>query len=72
MSKEDIIESTGVIEECLPGALFRVKLENGPVVIGHISGRMRKNRIQILMGDRVRVELSVYDLGKCRISYREK
>jgi translation initiation factor IF-1 len=72
VSKEDLITSEGVVEEVLPNAMFRVKLEQGPVLLGHISGRMRQNRIQILAGDRVRVEMSPYDLTKCRITYRER
>ena len=72
MSKEDLITSEGVVEEVLPNAMFRIKLEQGSILLGHISGRMRKNRIQILTGDRVRVEMSPYDLTKCRITYRER
>lgn len=72
MSKDDVIEIDGVVEECLPGAMFRVKLEQGPTVLGHISGRMRQNKIQILAGDRVSVEMSPYDTSRCRIVYREK
>lgn len=72
MSKDDVIEVDGVVEECLPGAMFRVKLEQGSTVLGHISGRMRQNKIQILAGDRVSVEMSVYDTSRCRIVYREK
>lgn len=72
MSKEDLITSEGVVEEVLPNAMFRIKLEQGSILLGHISGRMRKNRIQILAGDRVRVEMSPYDLTKCRITYRER
>lgn len=72
MSKEDVIISDGVIEEVLPNAMFRVKMAQGPVVLGHISGRMRQNRIQILAGDKVRIEMSPYDLTKCRITYRER
>ena len=73
MSKEDLIEMQGVIEEVLPGATFRVKLaNNNAVILGHISGRMRQNKIQILLGDRVRVEMSPYDLTRGRITYREK
>ena len=72
MSKEDLIPVNGVVEEVLPNAMFRVKLEQGPVVLGHISGKMRQNKIQILMGDRVKVEMSPYDLSKGRIVYREK
>ena len=69
---EDTVEMAGVIEEVLPGAMFRVRLENKALVLGHISGRMRQNRIQILLGDRVKTEMSVYDLSKCRITYRER
>jgi translation initiation factor IF-1 len=72
VSKEDLITSEGVVEEVLPNAMFRIKLEQGSILLGHISGRMRKNRIQILTGDRVRVEMSPYDLTKCRITYRER
>lgn len=72
MSKEDVIAMEGVINEVLPNAMFRVQLENGPVVLGHISGRMRQNKIQILTGDRVRVEMSPYDVSKARIVYRER
>jgi translation initiation factor IF-1 len=72
VSKEDVITSDGVVEEVLPNAMFRVKLAQGLVILGHISGRMRQNRIQILAGDRVRIEMSPYDLTKCRITYRER
>ncbi len=72
MAKEDVIEAQGAVEEVLPNAMFRVKLEQGPIVLGHISGRMRQNKIQILAGDRVRIEMSPYDLTKCRIVYRER
>lgn len=72
MSKEDQISTSGIVQEILPNAMFRVKLEQGPVVLGHISGKMRQNKIQILMGDRVKVEMSPYDLSKGRIVYREK
>ena len=72
MAKEDVIEAQGAVEEVLPNAMFRVKLEQGPIVLGHISGRMRQNKIQILAGDRVRVEMSPYDLTKGRIVYRER
>ena len=73
MSKEDLIEMQGVVEEVLPGAMFRVKLaDTNAVILGHISGRMRQNKIQILLGDRVRVEMSPYDLTRGRITYREK
>jgi translation initiation factor IF-1 len=69
---EDTIEMAGIVEEVLPGAMFRVRLENTALVLGHISGRMRQNKIQILLGDRVKTEMSVYDLSKCRITYRER
>lgn len=62
----------GVIEEALPNSMFRVRLENNHLVLGHISGKIRQNKIQILLGDRVRAELSPYDLTKCRITFREK
>ena len=72
MAKEDLITSDGVVEEVLPNAMFRVKMSQGPVVLGHISGKMRQNKIQILAGDRVKIEMSPYDLTKCRIVYRER
>jgi translation initiation factor IF-1 len=72
VSKEDIIEMTGVVEEVLPGAMFRIKLENNVVILGHISGKMRQHKIQILLGDRVKLEMSPYDLTRGRITYREK
>src|SRR5690606_35085022 len=72
MSKDDSIEMEGVVQETLPNTMFRVKLENGHVVTAHISGRMRKNYIRILTGDRVKVELTPYDLTKGRITYRMK
>ena len=72
MAKQDMISLEGKVEELLPNAMFRVKLEQGSTVLGHISGKMRQNRIQILLGDRVRVEMSPYDLTKCRIVYRSK
>lgn len=72
MSKEDVIAMDGAVEEVLPNAMFRVKLDQGSMVLGHISGRMRQNKIQILQGDRVRVEMSPYDLTKGRIVYRDK
>ena len=72
MAKEDVISLDGRIEEVLPNAMFRVKLEQGSTVLGFISGKMRQNRIQILLGDNVRVEMSPYDLTKCRIVYRTK
>ena len=72
MAKEETIQMQGEILETLPNATFRVKLENGHVVLGHISGKMRKHFIRILPGDRVLVELSPYDLNRGRITYRYK
>jgi translation initiation factor IF-1 len=72
VAKEDVISLEGKIEEVLPNAMFRVRLEQGSEVLGFISGKMRQNRIQILLGDRVKVEMSPYDLTKCRIVYRSK
>ena len=72
MAKEDCIEMQGTILETLPNTMFRVELENGHVVIAHISGKMRKNYIRILVGDRVTVEMSPYDLTRGRITYRFK
>jgi translation initiation factor IF-1 len=72
MSKEDILEFEGDVIELLPNAMFRVKLDNGHVILGHSSGRMRKNRIRILLGDRVTVEMTPYDLTKGRITFRKK
>lgn len=72
MAKEDVISLDGKVEEVLPNAMFRVRLEQGSSVLGFISGKMRQNRIQILLGDKVRVEMSPYDLTKCRIVYRSK
>ena len=70
--KEEAIEMEGVILETLPNAMFRVQLENGHKMLAHISGKMRKNFIKILTGDRVSVELSPYDLNRGRIVYRYK
>lgn len=72
MSKEDSIEMDGVVVETLPNTMFRVELENGHVVTAHISGKMRKNYIRILTGDKVKVEMTPYDLSKGRITYRVK
>ena len=72
MSKEDLLEFQGVVTELLPNAMFRVRLDNGHIVIAHTSGRMRKNRIRILMGDQVTIEMTPYDLTKGRITFREK
>lgn len=71
-SKEEAIKVEGTILEALPNAMFRVKLDNGHVVLAHISGKIRKNFIRILPGDRVHVELSPYDLTRGRITYRLK
>ncbi len=70
MAKEDHIEMEGTVVETLPNTMFRVELENGHVVVAHISGKMRKNYIRILTGDKVTVELTPYDLTKGRIIYR--
>jgi translation initiation factor IF-1 len=72
MSKEELLEFPGVVTELLPNAMFRVKLENGHIVIAHTSGRMRKNRIRVLVADKVIVEMTPYDLTKGRIKFREK
>ncbi len=72
MSKEDQIELEGEVIETLPNTTFRVKLENDHVVIAHISGKMRKNYIRILTGDKVKVEMTPYDLSKGRINYRAR
>ncbi|MBQ7812455.1 MAG: translation initiation factor IF-1 [Bacteroidales bacterium] len=72
MPKQSSIEQEGVIVETLPNAMFKVELENGHVIIAHISGKMRMNYIKILPGDRVKVEMSPYDLTKGRISFRYK
>jgi len=72
MSKEDVIEAQGSVTETLPNAMFRVKLENGHIILAHISGKMRMHFIRILPGDKVTVELSPYDLTRGRITYRFK
>ncbi len=72
MSKEDLIEFNGTIMELLPNATFKVQLENGHMVLAHTSGRMRKNRIRVLAGDLVTVEMTPYDLTKGRITFRHK
>jgi translation initiation factor IF-1 len=72
MAKEDSIEVEGVVTEPLPNAMFRVELENGHKILAHISGKMRMHFIKILPGDRVKVELSPYDLTRGRITYRAK
>jgi translation initiation factor IF-1 len=72
MMSSDVIEMEGTITEALPNAMFRVNLQNGIEVLAHISGRIRKNFIRILPGDKVKVELSPYDLTRGRITYRVK
>lgn len=72
MSKDDVIEVEGTIVEKLPNAEFIVELENGHKINGHISGKLRKNFIRIIPGDKVRVEMSPYDLTKGRITWRDK
>lgn len=72
MAKEDLIEFEGEVLELLPGAMFRVVLENGHEIIAHTSGRMRKHKIRVMVGDRVTVEMTPYDLTKGRITFRSK
>jgi translation initiation factor IF-1 len=72
MAKQGVIEQDGTIAEALSNAMFRVELENGHEIIAHISGKMRMNYIKILPGDKVKVEMSPYDLTKGRITYRYK
>ncbi len=72
MAKEDQIEMDGTVVDVLPNTMFRVQLENGHVVIAHISGKMRKNYIRILKGDKVSVQLTPYDLTKGRITFRSR
>lgn len=72
MSKQGVIEFDGVVTEALANAMFRVELDNGHEVLAHLSGKMRQNYIRILPGDKVKLELSPYDLNKGRIAYRYK
>ena len=72
MAKEDLIEFDGVVSEVLPDSRFRVKLDTGHEVMAYSAGRMKKNRIRILAGDRVTVEMTPYDLTKARINFRHK
>ena len=72
MSKEDHIEMEGTVIDTLPNTMFRVQLENGHVVTAHISGRMRKHYIRILLGDRVALEMSPYDMSRGRITFRQR
>lgn len=72
MAKQGIIETDGQVTEALANAMFRVELDNGHEILAHLSGKLRQNFIRILPGDRVRIEMSLYDLTKGRISYRYK
>jgi len=72
MAKEEGIQTEGTVVDVLPGTMFRVKLPTGATVLAHISGKMRKNYIRIVPGDKVTIELSPYDLEKARIIFREK
>ena len=72
MAKEEALEFQGEVTELLPNAMFKVKLENEHEILAHTSGRMRKNRIRVLAGDRVTVEMTPYDLSKGRIVFRQK
>ncbi|MDD4979909.1 MAG: translation initiation factor IF-1 [Candidatus Omnitrophica bacterium] len=72
MAKEELIETEGTVIEALPNAMFRVELENGHRVLAHVSGKMRMNFIRILPGDKVKLELSPYDLTRGRITFRSK
>lgn len=72
MAKEDVIEVEGIVVEALPNTNFKVKLENGHEVLAHISGKLRMNYIKILPGDKVKLELSPYDLTRGRITWRDK
>jgi len=72
MAKEELLEFDGEVVELLPNAMFRVRLENDREILAHTSGKMRKNRIRVLAGDRVKVEMTPYDLTKGRINFRYK
>ena len=72
MSKEDVIEVEGTVVEALPNAMFQVELENGHIILAHVSGKIRMNFIRILPGDKVTMELTPYDLNRGRITYRFK
>ena len=72
MAKEDQIEMEGTVIETLPNTMFRVKLDNGHVITAHISGKMRKHYIRILLGDRVALEMSPYDMARGRITFRQR
>ena len=70
IDSKEVLDFKGVVEELLPSALFKIKLENGHMILGHLSGKMRLNRIRLLPGDTVKVEMTPYDLTKGRIVYR--
>jgi translation initiation factor IF-1 len=70
MAKEDMIKMDGRITECLPNATFKIQIENQHTILGHINGKMRQHQIKVLMGDRVEVEMSPYDLSRGRITRR--
>ncbi len=72
MAKDGVIEVEGKVVEVLPQTKFKVELDNGHVILGHVSGKIRKNNIRILAGDRVKMEMSTYDLTRGRITYRYK
>jgi translation initiation factor IF-1 len=72
MAKEESIPADGIVVEVLPGTMFRVKLANDKVVLAHIGGKMRKHFVRIVPGDKVKMEISPYDLSKARITYRER
>ena len=72
MAKQEILTATGKIIEILPNALFKVKLENDVVILGHLAGKLRVNNVNIILNDTVDVEISMYDLSKCRIVWRHK
>lgn len=72
MPKDDSITTTGQVIEALPNAIFRVQLKNGSVILGHLAGKLRMNRITIIPGDQVELEMSPYDLTRGRITYRQK
>ena len=72
MAKDELMEFTGTVKELLPNAMFRVLLDNNHEIIAHTAGKMRKNRIRVLAGDKVQVEMTPYDLTKGRINYRYK
>lgn len=72
MTKEEVLQFTGTVSEALPNATFRVKLENGHEILAHTSGKMRKFRIRVMIGDKVDVEMTPYDLTKGRIAFRHK